>query len=148
MMRLLTGNRTETTPGAATVSTASSTTALLATTTITATVAVATDMSGCPLVNGTIFTGPSGATFKKICYYDILASGNDIKGISSVTTFDSCIGLCDSYNVANGGTTCKSVVWDMTGSYYQDCWFKNSTSVLMANGVVGAKNSTVAAIRQ
>jgi hypothetical protein len=65
-----------------------------------------------------------------------------------VTSFDSCIGLCDSYNTENGKGSCKSVVWDMTGSDLYDCWLKNSTTRLTANGLVGTANSTVAAILQ
>lgn len=65
-----------------------------------------------------------------------------------VSTFDSCIGLCDSYNTENGEGECKSVVWDLVGGDYQDCWLKNATGGLAQNGVVGKANGTVAAILQ
>jgi hypothetical protein len=109
-------------------------------------------MAGCPLVNNTIFTAPSTSNFLKICYYDILDIGDlaaiDMKEYSGVTTFDSCIGLCDSYNTESGSKVCKAVVWDLEGSDYQDCWLKNSTQTLTSNIATNNPNGTVCAILQ
>jgi hypothetical protein len=63
-----------------------------------------------------------------------------------VTSFDSCIGLCDSANVENGANICKSVVWDLAGHDYLDCWLKNASAVLTPNSQIGIANGTAAAI--
>lgn len=113
--------------------------------TTTVIIPVATDKAGCPLVNNTVFTAPSGSRFQKICYDDILSINIDFQ-MHVVTSFDSCIGLCDSANVENGTPICKSVVWDLGGSDNQDCWLKNASAVLTPNSQTGNVNGTAAAI--
>lgn len=111
---------------------------------MTSIVGIATDIAGCPLVNGTIFTAPSGDKYLKLCATDILANNIDIAHTTGVTTFNACIGLCDSLNTEAGKVVCKSAVWDIVDPDYEFCWLKNATKVLTPQ----SNNGSVATIRQ
>jgi hypothetical protein len=140
-MLLLDLDLQESSSGSATPSTASRTSA---TSTASTPSATTNGYTGCPDVNGTLFTASSGAKFIQYCNYDI--HGREINFDEQATqSLDDYINLCDITNARNNNTGCKAVTYNFAGRDYWKCWLKNGTETLEANTVTGG-NSSVAAV--
>jgi len=135
--------------GSTTQSTASRTSATSSASTPSASTPISTTSgyTGCPDVNGTIFTASSGAKFIQYCDYDIGSSTEINFDDQATQNLDECINLCDATNTRNKNTGCKAVTYNFAGKDFLLCWLKNGTGTLeldsLANTVGNYSVSTV-----
>ena len=86
--------------------------------TVTSQVATATPSSPCPGANLQNYTSSStGLTYTRVCGVDLqpsVARNNIVNGIFQ--DFDTCIGMCDSYNNWSGTSDMNVVIWSWAGT--------------------------------
>ncbi|KAE9379871.1 hypothetical protein N431DRAFT_448707 [Stipitochalara longipes BDJ] len=136
--------------GSAIPSTAPQTSATSSATTSASTpISTSPGYTGCPEVNGTLFTTSSGAKFMQFCNYEIISSTDlDFNHIPT-QNLDDCINLCDATNTRNKDTGCKAVTYDYVASFYLLCWLKNGTGTLeLDTSVNTVGNYSVSAVLQ
>jgi hypothetical protein len=150
-MLLLDLDLQESSSGSATPSTASRTSATSSASTSSASTPISTTSgyTGCPDVNGTLFTASSGAKFMQYCNYDI-ESATEINFDDQATqNLDECINLCDATNVRNKNTGCKAVTYNFAGLDFLLCWLKNGTGTLELDSLANTVgNYSVSAVLQ
>jgi hypothetical protein len=150
-MHLLDLGLRESSSGSTTQSTSSRTSATSSASTPSAStpISTASGYTGCPDVNGTIFTATSGAKFIQYCDYDIMSSTEINFDHQATQNLDGCINSCDATNTRNKNTGCKAVTYNFVGNDFLLCWLKNGTGTLeldsLAN-IVG--NYSVSAVLQ
>ena len=150
-MHLLDLNLQESSSGSATRSTASRTSATSSASTPSASTPIPTTSgyTGCPDVNGTIFTASSGAKFMQYCNYDIVSFTEINFDYQATQNLDGCINLCDALNARNKNTGCKAVTYNFAGLDFLLCWLKNGTGTLELDSVANtAGNYSVSAVLQ
>jgi hypothetical protein len=150
-MHLLDLGLQESSSGSTTQSTASRTSATSSASTPSAStpISTASGYTGCPDVNGTIFTASSGAKFIQYCNYDIMSSTEINFNHQPHPNLDGCINQCDATNTLNKNTGCKAVTYNFVGQDFLLCWLKNGTGTLELDSLVAAVgNYSVSAVLQ
>lgn len=102
-----------------------------------ATSTVIVDTAGCPLVNNSTYTSPSGTAFLKMCATEIEpASGQYIEISNSVQgSFNACLDSCAS---TTGCVGASWVIFSPTNPGRNSvCYLKNKTGVATAASAVG-----------
>lgn len=72
--------------------------------------------TGCPDINGTLYTAQSGAKFLQYCNYDIVSSTEINFGYFAARNLDACIESCDATNVRDGSNHCKAATYNFVGA--------------------------------
>jgi hypothetical protein len=140
----LTPSRTSATSSSSTLSTSTSSTASASTP-----IPTTSGYTGCPGIDGTLFTAPSGAKFLQYCNYDIVSSTELNFDNQATQNFDGCINLCDAANVRSQKTVCKSLTYSYAGLNYLLCWLKNGTGSVELDTVANNEgNYSVSAVLQ
>ncbi|KAE9364049.1 hypothetical protein N431DRAFT_550679 [Stipitochalara longipes BDJ] len=139
------------TSSSATQSAASRTSATSSSSTASASTPIPTTggYTGCPGINGTIFTAASGARFMQYCNYDIVSSIELNFDDVATQNLDDCINLCDATNVRNQNTGCKALTYNYASWDYLLCWLKNGTGTLELDSLANdVGNYSVSAVLQ
>jgi hypothetical protein len=139
-------SRTSATSSSSTLSTSTSTSSTASASTP---IPTTSGYTGCPGIDGTLFTAPSGAKFLQHCNYDIESSTELNFDYQATQNFDDCINLCDATNVRNQNTECKALTYNYVGLDYLLCWLKNGTGTLeLDTAANNVGNYSVSAVLQ